>query len=528
MLIVQREKSTERLGRLLPITQLDDAAIDQAREIFTDYRRRGIILNGSFDDPVWRMSNETNNVKLSLLSFESDGNASRDWLGVSTNKYTECVKAYISLKFGDFQLLTLQVLAKTLSTLPNMIAGEAALLTKNAARIAEFLSLLPGEAIERDCVGETLTERAQAYRKASGVNCRRVLATFDNYLRFNEAIADYWKTACVAAKLFYYPIYLWWNLTSILPLRPTEFLLTPRSCLDGNVLTVRRSRLKGSGKTAYRISQDYESHKYEITPTLASEFREYIALTEHMPPSRIDALFRLEPHYSYFGRDVDHQDRYYSYQNIRTCLGIFFSDVLAHNSIKIERIKLGDTRHLAMISLIISGGSPVICRELAGHADIAISSHYYSNVSILVECVTIGRFRRSKGGGMEFVGEPRYPIKRPDNMLRLSDGWCDAPYVKDGDVGECMKVVDNHGRIGECSSCGHYWSDVPGIRARFFDEIAGKQRVDLDSEFLLRMIELVRRGVGCEEDIASALLRLQHSCNHYGDCLTMKYSNAEA
>jgi len=32
-----------------------------------------------------------------------------------------------------------------------------------------------------------------------------------------------------------------------------------------------------------------------------------------------------------------------------------------------QRINLGDTRHLAMISLIASGGSPVICKELAGH-----------------------------------------------------------------------------------------------------------------------------------------------------------------
>jgi hypothetical protein len=511
----------------MPITQLDDVAVAHARKIFADYRGRGVILDGSFDDSVWKLSNEALNVTLPLLSFESDDNSDYDWLGIAADKYTECVKTYISLKLGDLALPTLRMLVKVLASLPNMTAGDAASLTKNAAHIAEFLSLLPGGTIERDLVEEALEERVQAYRHSSGADSRRVLAAFENYLRFNEAISEYWETACGDAKLFYFPIYLWWNLTSILPLRPTEFLLTPRDCLDGNVLTVRRTRLKGGGKTVYRIAQDYELHRYEITPTLAGELREYIALTERMPPPRIDALFRLEPHYSYLGMGADHLDRYYCYHNMRTCLDMFFSDVLNARGHKIERIKFGDTRHLAMISLIISGGSPVICRELAGHADIGVSSHYYTNMSNLVECVTIGRFRKARGGGAEFVGEPRYPLKRPDHMLRLTDGWCDAPSVKDGDVGECVKAADDQGRIGECSNCGHYWPDVPGIRARFFDESAGKQRVDLDSTFLMRMVELVRRGIGHEEDITSAFLRLQHSCNRYSDCLTMKYLNAE-
>jgi hypothetical protein len=58
------------------------------------------------------------------------------------------------------------------------------------------------------------------------------------------------------------------------------------------------------------------------------------------------------------------------------------------------------------------------------------------------------------------------------------------------------------------------------------DESAGKQRVDSDSAFLMRMIELVRKGLGYEEDITSALLRLQDSCSHLSDCLEMKYLNA--
>ena len=527
MLIAQREKSAERLGRSLPITQLDDAAIAHARDVFADYRRHGIILNGSFDDPEWKMSNETLNVTLALLSFENDGGAFQEWLDIPEEQYSTYVKAYIALRFGDYTLLTLQNLTKTLASLPYMLADEAVALTKNAAHFAEFLSLLPGGTIERDWIEETLEERVQKYRRDPGVDSRRVLAAFDSYLQFDEILRDYWQTACNDAKLFYFPLYLWWNLTAILPLRPTEFLLTPRDCIDGNTITVRRTRLKGGGKVSYRIAQDYELHQYDITAALADEIRIYISLTEHTQPAQIDALFRLEPHYGYLGKGIDRFNRYYTYNNMHTCLDMFFTEAVEPQGNNIVRIKLGDTRHLAMVSLIISGGSPVICRELAGHTDVTVSSHYYTNISNLVENLTIKRLRKSKGSDAEFVGEPRYPLKRPNNMLRLTEGWCDAEPLKTGDVSECMKAVDGYGRIGECTSCGHYWSDVPGVRMRFFDENAGKQRVDSDSAYLMRMIELARRNLGYEEDIASALLRLQHSCSHLSDCLTMKYLNAE-
>jgi hypothetical protein len=477
MLIAEREKLAERLGRSLPITQLDEAAMAHARDIFSDYSRRGIILNGSYDDPAWKLSNETLNVTLALLSFEHNGSAVAEWLDMPEERYVAYAKAYIALKLGSLILPTLQGLTNTLASLPYMAAEDAAALTKNAAHIAEFLSLLPGGTVERDWIEETLEKRVQAYRGDSGAEGRRVLSAFNSYLQFNEILANYWQTACSDEKLFYFPLYLWWNLTAILPLRPTEFLLTPRDCIDGKIMTVRRTRLKGGGKVSYRIAQDYDLHRYEITDALADELRKYVSMTEHALPTQIGTLFRLEPHYGYLNRGIDKINRYYTYHNMRTCLDTFFSDAVKPGECGIERIKLGDTRHLAMISLIISGGSPVICRELAGHADIEVSSRYYANISSLVECVTIARFRKSKGRNAEFVGKSRYPLKRPCDMLRLAGGWCDAESVKNGDIGECMKVVDGHGRIGECVSCGHYWPDVPGVRAHFFDENAGKQRV---------------------------------------------------
>jgi len=244
-------------------------------------------------------------------------------------------------------------------------------------------------------------------------------------------------------------------------------------------------------------------------------------------PAQIDTLLRIEPHFKRTGAPAAERNRYYNYYNMKTCMAMFYQEVVEPCEIKMNRVKLGDTRHLAMVSLIISGGSPVICRELAGHSNIRISSHYYTNLSNLVECATIGRFRKAKRKKGAFEGSSLYPITRPANMTRINDGFCDVPNLKDGDISECMKVVDEQGRIGECAGCKHYWADVQGIRFELGKEENRKQRVDMDGAFLIRAIETVRKGIGYEEDITAALLRLQHSCYQYGDCLFQKYISAE-
>jgi len=385
------------------------------------------------------------------------------------------------------------------------------------------LQIIPGGGAERDYVIEALEDRAERNINRRKGKQRR-LADFNTYLKFNEILGDFWLAANKRQRLFYFPLYFWWNLTAILPLRPMEFLLTPRDCLETgsngeSILTVRRTKLKGGfEKIAYRIADDYECKKYALHDSLADELRSYLEATENMRRTKIDTLFLHQPHFNYMGISRKPSSTYYSYACLNTCLRYFYSEAI-DGRYDVTRIHLGDTRHIAMASLIISGGSPVICRDLAGHSDIDISSHYFSNISNLVECVTLERYRKTKASGADISGAPKYPITLQDVRSRVTDGWCGAPAVAAGDIGECLKAAGDHGQIGDCAHCGHYWPDNPGVRVAFFDEKAGRQRVDADAQYLMRMIELVRKGLGHEEDIGSALLRLQRSSNHYGNCL---------
>lgn len=534
MLAVAYEKADGSYMRYLTVHEIDEETISRAQNIFYDYKKRGIILNESFDDMVWLLSNQKKHVSLNLsISKETyDANA-LNWIGCKYNCYQECVKAYITFILGEIELVGLQAICNTFRNITDRSIDEVTAMSKHINHVVGLLRVIPGSSACRDYVTEELEEKISQRSWKNQNGKQRYLADFNTYLKFNEILNAFWAVATESQKLFYFPLYFWWNLTAILPLRVTEFLLTPRDCLDigdegENVLTVRRTRLKGGfKKVAYRITEDYEYKKYIINESLSAELRSYIKATDKMRKTEISTLFLQSPHFKYVGRKVPFKSRYYNYDNLRICLAFFYQEVVAlTDNIELDVLNLGDTRHLAMTNLIISGGSPVICKELAGHLDIDVSSHYYSNISYLVECVTLERYRKSKGTSAEIVGNPKYTFSLPESRYRLSDGWCDASAIKSGDISECLKVADKQGQIGNCACCIHFWPDEQGIRMKFFDDKIGKQEVDADCHYLMRMIESVRKGLGYSEDIGAALFRLQRSSDHYGKCLWEKYTKA--
>lgn len=534
MLTARCEAATGTYSKYLQILEINKESLKQAYEIFEDYRQQGVILNSCFDDAVWTMTNEKIITKISFeISEKEFCEKAYKWLGCTVNSYRDSVKAYITFNLGNINLGSLRDICKSLKKMATSSFDEVISQNEQLNHRIGLLQIIPNHSEHCDYVIEELEDKAEAANRQKKYGKQRILADFRSYLNFDAAITNFWETADTERKLFYFPLYFWWNLTSILPLRPTEFLLTPRECLekttDGNMsLTIRRTKLKGGYKrVTYKIEGDYECKKYVISQKLACEIKKYIELTENMHKPKIGTLLVTEPKYVYEKSYSKGADRHYSYVDLRLCLAEFYNEIIVKGKLEIQKIHLGDTRHIAMANLIITGGSPVICKELAGHSDIDISSHYYSNISNLVECITLQKFRMSKGKRAEIIGQPKYTLTLPETKHRVVDGWCDVLSVENGDVSECLKVMDENGHIGNCNCCIHYWPDIQGMRLHFFDEHIGKEHVDMDCQFLMQMIELTRKGLGCPEDIGKALLRLQRSSNHYSKCLWEKYINTE-
>lgn len=510
----------------------DEEAFVKAETLFCDYRSNGIILNDDFSDSEWRFTNQLQNMSISFQFNELNYYKNAiTWIGCDYHLFTKSVKTYVVFRLGSLTFNRIREVVKSLrlfvdKTEENLLDT----ILEYASPMADFLAVLPGEDSRRGMVLESLEERQWDRQAQTGKNCQRVLSEFRTYFKFNDAMQNLWESAGDGEKLFWFPLYLWWTLTAILPLRTTEFLLTPRQCLatenGQSMITLRRTLLKGGGrKFAYRIDKDYETVRYIIPDKMADEIMWYMEATKTMIPASLSTLFVQEPHYTYFMKKPNSTLGYYTYSNLSTCLRCFQSNIMG---IATEsKIHLGDTRHLAMISLILSGGSPLICKELAGHADINISAHYYSNISSFIECATYNAHLNSRTKAAEMTERALSLPKKQKQTVPVQDGFCDSDVFRRGEIYDCIKSIGANGEIGDCLYCPHFIDGTSGVHFSFANPVAQREQVDQDSLYLLQTLEAVRRGIGLQEDIQSALIRLQQSAYWYGQCLEKKWEVGE-
>ena len=491
--------------RYLEVRKLNAEEIARAERTFAEYQNRGVISEGAFQDDVWSLTDEVRTRRLHFhIEPEEYRKGAGSWAGCSRKEFTLCLKAYAAFGLGKRVLAQIYETVRELKLLAGMDL-ESAFCVKNPRLALDFLSLLPGESAGRDMVMEHLEERplVSAWKARS----QRRLDDFRNYLQFDRKLREYWANADKESRRRYFPVYLWWNLTAVLPLRPTEFLLTPADALakvNGKyVLSVRRTLMKKKGKrkVSYRIESDYEINRYEIPDALGAEIERYQPLN-----GESDTLFPSN----------QRNRKRLSYVQLKALLYQFLAEELHEDCVS---IRLGDTRHLAMINLMLSGGSPTVCKALAGHEDIAVSAHYYSNLSSIIESSVYERFR---GDSQEAALEGRmyFPLSLPGERVRIQDGWCDYPAVMNGDVRECLKNCAHSGDVGDCVNCVHFYPERKGLRLKITDE--RKRAVDESAAFLMQMIEQVRQGKQMKESIASAMARLQDNSRRYANALRRK------
>ncbi|MCI7603995.1 MAG: hypothetical protein MSS90_07525 [Blautia massiliensis] len=499
MQIVAELQEHEGYTKIFLFHELDAETKRNAGERFREYKDRGVIRSGSFYAEEWLLYDE---VKRRHLKFRVTDGSIQEWTGCTDGCYLDYVRAYVVLLLGLLSVNTIAEICKTLIRLGSTSFDEACSWDVYTLHVLRFLGMIPDSP---GYIGPVM-ERIEENRTLDGWGKKpRKLAGFRFFLRFERMVVSFWETADDDRKAYFFPIYLWWRLTSILPLRATEFLLLPRECIRKKdekwILTVRRTRLKkGMQKVGYTIDSDFSLHDYEVPEWMAKEILAYKDKSNKNSTHSQDTLF--EPvRRTALG--------YMTYDQMRRKLAEFREEVSGDPDYPVN---LGDTRHLAMINLILSGGSPVVCRELAGHESIDISSNYYANLSTVVESAVYEKYREHRGT-LSLEGSLRLRPGDHSGMIKVKEGSCDFTRVADGDISECMKSFGRNGKFGDCRNCIHFYPDKDGLRLTMKDGF--REKVDEDGIFLMEMIEQVRRGNGEQEDIRAALLRLQNSSAAY-------------
>ena len=496
----------DKYTTILSIPNLDELTVSDARTLFLGYKSQGVILHGDFEDDRWFLSDEYRNVTLDFSQPKQNL--------MPEDEFKDCFKAYIIYNMGVLSLLSLQSIVNTIKDVTED--------SPNLKKAIEFFSMLPCEPYEYVAKLEKMEDEAILKPKS-----QRKLASFQSYFMFDDILKRWWKEATDEfEKLFFFPIYLWWHVTGVLPTRPKEFLVTPRKCLtciNGKwMLAVRKDKLKGRNKkNSYKIAEDFTIKRYEIPENLARDIQWYLDKTEDFIPTELDTLFRTDSHYAKWDRTKPYRSRYYTYANLATCLRYFYNLIISekygYNVVfdttvlgdnDIEYLHLGDTRHLTLINVIAEGGTPAVAMILAGHDNPEMSSHYYTNIANLIECRTYRMYKAMITGNQEYsLSKPIHPLK-VSGYTEIDGGLCYSPNVKDGVYIDCVKACGPTGEIGYCKKCTYFRASGAKFSA---SKDAYVNEIKTDCKNLENIIKRVRLDKGSTEEILEALMQLKAS-----------------
>lgn len=535
----------------LNFIELNSLSIPFAKERFIEYQNAGVIKsNCSFEGNVWHTTNEYSNVGLYFDFNRFHYKKYEDIFKLPFNKFTDYVKTYCISILGKNVLVSIESTILDLKHLigtdyEDVCGGLAELNFYSANRLSDFLSLLITDknASEIEVLIETLDSYADIKYGSNKFFNQRELADFESYFEFDDIIKDYWKSdISTEDRFFYYPLYIWWMLTGVIPLRPREFLLTERDCIfknsDGRyVLKLKRNQLKGgmNGDLSHKIKDAYLTTPQPIPDYLGELIESYIQETNKYENTELNTLFVTDPHYKKWGQ-VKHSDsRFLTYMNMNTILKYFFKEIVQnkygytirydnedvnHDNKEIRYIHLGDARHISFINLMQEGVTPVTAMLLGGHTNIEMASHYYSNVTQFIECQTYRQYRKRISGEVEYKLSHTHSLPPIGTSNPLADGGsCYSEKYKIGSIEDCVLTSGPNGEIGYCPECNFYRRN--GMSYFSGDDIY-KRRIELDcKEFFLAM-QAVMDGKGNTENIKEAILKLNSSKYSYKKYLEQK------
>jgi len=348
-----------------------------------------------------------------------------------------------------------------------------------------------------------------------------------SYFIFNDLMTHFWSTATNEEKDFYYPLYLWWNISMIIPIRVTEFSVIPKQCLERRddhwYLTIRRTSMKGRTdiNKRYKLETDYKVYSYEITDSIASDIMDYQRRVAEVGESEIDSLFSDKLFAEAKKKLIPRANPVIIYPHMRrshfdvvlNCFYIYVLEEIYHYSVcgkdtietvdkngqkyammpgEIVKLNLGDTRHIALQNMLLNGCNLLMAREISGHETIDMIFHYSGNMKNLIKCKAYGLYELSKRKTSSITmakANQAEMVLRGNNSgsyIQVDNGRCYSPrFVQAHDASDCFAVA------GNCSVCIFHEGDDNlldscGEQEKQFEEKAARVKIWMNSSKKLK------------------------------------------
>lgn len=186
----------------------------------------------------------------------------------------------------------------------------------------------------------------------------------------------------------FFPVILWWDLTSIIPMRPSEFCLIKRDCLSfkDNTLTFPRLKQKRNKK---KIREELIYDTLPIPKELQAKITQYISLTTKYETSEYLISFKAFKTLTLknIKSSVNYNQKVFNRHYLGKLIDCFYTEIIK-NRYNLEfnsQLRPGDLRHIAIISMMMQGYDRVEIERLAGHFDINTQYSYVNHMKFWVD-----------------------------------------------------------------------------------------------------------------------------------------------
>ncbi|MBT2677375.1 hypothetical protein J7E38_00095 [Bacillus sp. ISL-35] len=299
-------------------------------------------------------------------------------------------------------------------------------------------------------------------RKVSSQMNNRNIPSFEDLKIFHTTLMDYVPKLEVGSEnyLRYFPLYLWWNITCVIPIRPSEFCHIPRKALSiikgKDYLQLPRKKQKKNKARVQIIDQIF------IPEHLAKKITEYVNVSDkYGQTNTLISYPAYSSHPEHFTSALKVNPRVFSSTNLAVLLESFYYHIVQNEKgffvndfvnkyyqtrnlssddkkkTVFRRVRPGDTRHFAMMNLLRQGYHSVEMARLAGHTSLNAQNPYQAHDDLYYdfELIKIGDYLKDKFSiksktnsstriPNSFIAEKIDVIERKEFKDPLNVGYC--------------------------------------------------------------------------------------------------------
>ncbi len=313
----------------------------------------------------------------------------------------------------------------------------------------------------------------QIQRKPSKI---RKLPDYQSILLFDEKLKEFFHDPSTPfeMKIKYSIIQIWWKLTTIIPLRPNEFLRLRRDCFttenDVHWIVVPRSKQK-----KYRNADIEIVNRFQITESFFNLLKEHCEITNeyndcrYLFPYRLFQRFLKDPSHSW---KLKKNKELMGVQELKGLFNAFYDEVIQEKynlkHIKkeglcatnqhgvIERLSPMDTRHLAICNAMIQNVSPLTIAHLAGHTRIEAQLHYCKHLETFLQSAVYNlaeRLLKERQINTPFSDIEFSSLIDKSKLAKYTDFFQKYPEIESG---ICTDPEFPNRCMGDCEFCDHY------------------------------------------------------------------------